>query len=678
LKPTTENICHTVHKVKRRLKGKTKNKKRHYRLESNKFSKILKDNIVINYSAHKLTKPEISLLNKGLGFVPTVRGPNIFNHNVQLQRFERKLQNFLYFEKQNKNKNNNNTYLTVPFTGNSNWQPKQSNIYINKFVRELNIQLLDTRKDKIKQNVSQAESIALNNLKSNKDIVIKKADKGGNIVVMDRYAYVEKVTEMLKDVNTYLEIELDLTNDIHNTANALVRDRVLAKGTINNKQSTYLTIFKPRCPVFYGLPKIHKQNWPLRPIVSQINGPLSRINEIVDTYLKPCVEFIPELLKDTTNFLQNIASLQDTPSSHNNFYLVTIDVASLYTNIPHEEGAKWVAEFYAETYPKWKHKYPHLKFMSSNTLFELMLFILQNNVFSFNTKYYKQLIGTTMGAQFSVNYANIYMHKLFRHINKKYNINLPLGFARFVDDIFLLWTEDKAKLDAYLEILNSCHNTIKFTFEISENSINFLDTTVYIENKKIQTKLYKKPTDNKKYLAFNSAHPKHVKKAIPYSQGLRIKRIVSDANNLDIELQILANKFIDRGYPKPLIEKELARIEEIPRNTLLTYKSVSGAHIESTLQAGRIDKPFLPLILTYFTQYEDSKKDTIHKIFNTLWREFLESNTEIKKCFDQVKPTIVYSKGSSISNYLVRAALPKSDLNDSDWELVKILNTLKD
>jgi len=75
-------------------------------LESKKFSKTLTDNIVINYSAHKLTKPEISLLNKGLGFVPTVRGPNVFKHNVQLQRFVRKLQNFLYFEKQNKNNKN--------------------------------------------------------------------------------------------------------------------------------------------------------------------------------------------------------------------------------------------------------------------------------------------------------------------------------------------------------------------------------------------------------------------------------------------------------------------------------------------------------------------------------------------------------------------------------------------
>jgi len=672
----TDNTYHTKPKNRRRLKGKTKKQKRTNNVKTNKFNKILKDNIVINYSAYKLTKAELSLLNKGLGFVPTVRGPNIYKHNVQLQRFERKLQNFLYFQKQNSNKDNSSTYHKVPFTGNSDWQPKHCNNYISKFVRELNIKLLDTRKDNILQNITKAENIALKNLKSNKDIIIKKADKGGNIVIMDRCSYIDKISIMLNDINTYQEITSDLTLDIHRAAVALIRDRALYKGTINNKQTTYLTVFKPRCPVFYGLPKIHKPQWPLRPIVSQINGPLSRLNELVDTYLKPCIEFIPELLKDTTNFLQIITTLQDIPNLYKNALLVTIDVTALYTNIPHEEGARWVAEFYAETYPKWKHKHPHLKAMSSNTLLELMLFILQNNVFTFNRKYFKQLIGTTMGAQFSVNYANIYMHKLFRYINDKYNLTLPLGFARFVDDIFLMWIHEKAKLESYLKLLNSCHNTIKFTFEMSNDSINFLDTTVYIQNNKLFTKLYKKPTDNKKYLAFNSAHPSHVKKAIPYSQGLRIKRIVNDENILDTELKLLSTKFLDRGYPKLLIDKELSKINKIPREKLLTYKSNNNEVPIDSHVVGNIEKPFIPLILTYFSQYETSKKAKVHQIFNTLWTNFLDSNMEIKNIFGKAKPTIVYSKGSSLSNYLVRAALPESDLNDSDWELVQFLNRL--
>jgi len=55
-------------------------------------------------------------------------------------------------------------------------------------------------------------------------------------------------------------------------------------GTSLKKQAQYLTNFVLRCPVFYGLPKVHKKDIPLRPICSQINAPTC-INELVDHYL---------------------------------------------------------------------------------------------------------------------------------------------------------------------------------------------------------------------------------------------------------------------------------------------------------------------------------------------------------------------------------------------------------
>ena len=65
-------------------------------------------------------------------------------------------------------------------------------------------------------------------------------------------------------------------------------------------------------------------------------------------------------------------------------------------------------------------------------------------------------------------------------------------------------------------------------FKFSKESIEFLDTLVYIDSKKkLQTTLYKKPTDCQIDLHAKSAHPFTLRKSIPYSQALRIKCICS-------------------------------------------------------------------------------------------------------------------------------------------------------
>ena len=60
-----------------------------------------------------------------------------------------------------------------------------------------------------KSNLSKEEWNALECLKNNKDIVIKEADKGGTVVIMDSNYYAEKINHMLQDTNTYEELSQD-------------------------------------------------------------------------------------------------------------------------------------------------------------------------------------------------------------------------------------------------------------------------------------------------------------------------------------------------------------------------------------------------------------------------------------------------------------------------------------
>jgi len=53
--------------------------------------------------------------------------------------------------------------------------------------------------------LSKYEKTALKNLKNNKNITIKKADKNSGIVVMNTLDYINKVDTMLSDTNVYTQ-----------------------------------------------------------------------------------------------------------------------------------------------------------------------------------------------------------------------------------------------------------------------------------------------------------------------------------------------------------------------------------------------------------------------------------------------------------------------------------------
>ena len=108
----------------------------------------------------------------------------------------------------------------------------------------------------------------------------------------------------------------------------------------------------PRIPVFYTLTKIHKPTPVGRPIVAGNDGPTERISSFVDSLLQPIAKSQKSYLKDTTDFV-NFIERRNLPGD---VFLVSLDVTSLYTNIPQEEGINTVCKayqtFYGENTPQ--------------------------------------------------------------------------------------------------------------------------------------------------------------------------------------------------------------------------------------------------------------------------------------------------------------------------------------
>lgn len=619
-----------------------------------KIKHLLANSVVVNLSNRVLNLAETSVLNKGLGFIPSINKLNTEQLQQDIDRFDRRLQIFHFF----KNKNTDET-VDKPLEPSScmmpksTWVPKHTNANITEFCHAVKNDIELLSKNKVHPNLTLKEFRALQELKKEESVTIKPADKGGGIAVLNTSDYILKIEEMLQDNLVYDQVLLDDSKDVKVKADSLLL-MLNKEGYITTKQLKYLTDFEVRTPIFYGLPKIHKTNIPLRPVVSQINGPTSMVNLLVDKYLAVAEKSIPNILQDTTAFLRLI---NENYILRDEDLLVTFDVVGLYTNIPHDEGVELVAEYYVETLSLWSNE--EIRPIPVELLTLLMKFILKNCTFTFNNKLYRQKYGTTMGAKFSVKFANIYMHKF---LTKFFDSNIflkPKFLGRLIDDVFTVWSQGEDSLRLLLLKLNNFHTTIKFTMEFSREEVHFLDTVVYRVENRIHTKVYTKPTDKKQFLYFSSCHPIHTLKSIPFAQSIRYIRNTSSNSVLQDSLVVLKQQFLNRGYPKKLVEQELNKCTSISRADTLSYKT-------SFEKRSKFDKilrgrSFLPLIITYHDQYRNKK---INEIITKHWNKLIKSSSVLNNHFSSEFPLVVFKKGTTLGDMLTSSKLHSRWITD--------------
>ncbi|CAJ0966407.1 unnamed protein product [Ranitomeya imitator] len=377
--------------------------------------------------------------------------------------------------------------------------------------------------------------IQVNGTPSNgRSIILKPADKGGAIVVMNRVQYIHEITRQLSDTTTYGVIPRDPVATISNKIHRVI-DTYRKSHIIDQKTATYLLNPHPVTPVFYVLPKIHKslQNPPGRPIVASTDSILSPLSIFLEKIMTPLIKETRSFLLDTGHFLKVINQLGTIPPDST---LVTMDVNSLYTSIQHTKGIE------ATRYLL------HQSSLSGEAIqfcLDLLHLVLYENYFLFEDTFYIQKCGTAMGSNVAPAYANAFMN----HFETTYvfNNNLFLQFAtgyhRYIDDIFLVWTGTLDSLKSFHVFLNSIFPELQFTMHHNTESVPFLDTMVLKDNEgHLSTDIYCKPTDCNSLLHYTSCHPRTMKNSLPRSQFNRVARIVSNFTILNDRLDTMAKK----------------------------------------------------------------------------------------------------------------------------------------
>jgi len=169
--------------------------------------------------------------------------------------------------------------------------------------------------------------------------------------------------------------------------------------------------------------------------------------------------------------LPDAEGLNGPPCINDNDVLISLDVTSLFTNVPLNLALDGLQK-------RWpliesKTNIPKNEFLSADLIF-------LSNFFTFNNVIYKQIFGTPMGSPLSPVIADIVMRDLETACLHKLNFNLTF-YHRYVDDIILTIPPDK--LDLILNTFNSYHERLHFTFELEVNrSLSFLDLRLIISN----------------------------------------------------------------------------------------------------------------------------------------------------------------------------------------------------
>lgn len=357
------------------------------------------------------------------------------------------------------------------------------------------------------------------------------------------------------------------------------------------------------------------------------------MSNYVDSLISSIPASLPSYVRDTTDFVSGIIDLIIPQGS----FLVTLDVASLYTNIPHVDGIAAVARSYEAASPG--------KFIDSNTLAVLLRLILELNNFQFEGQHYVQVSGTSMGTRIGPNYANIFMGQLESEFLQTRALK-PFYYKRYIDDIFLIWPHSEQELLSFISDFNDAHPSISFSHTYSTSTLSFLDVSISIVNDKLSTALYRKPTDRQQYLHFDSSHVKHCKTSIPYSQALRFKRICSEQSEFQKNCRTLKDALVKQKYPPQLIDDAIKRADMHNRRTLLCAAKNSTP------------SPQTNLVLTHSA--------SVPRVSNVLRKHhnILMQSERLRNIFTE-PPKAVYRKAKTIRDILSSSSSSKANSPDT-------------
>ena len=383
-------------------------------------------------------------------------------------------------------------------------------------------------------------------LAKDKSIIISKSDKGNAVVLQNVKDYKLKINKLLETDGKFVTLRRNPTR---------TREEELQKQLriLRSAEKIDLPTFKKIYPcgsrpgVLYGLPKIHKEGTPLRPIISAIKTYNYNLAKYLDKILKPLVDSKYTLI-DTYDFVNKISHLNTVLHR----YLVSFDVESLFTNVPTLETIELILDL---AFPADTTRFHEL---TREDLKELLIICTQQSHFQFNGKYYDQIDGVAMGSPLGPLFANVFMDEFERRYMDELKAAGVSNWFRYVDDIFAS-LDSKRQAEDVLALINSKHPNLRFTIEHETGDrLPFLDTCVERRVNKYSTTIYRKKTFTGVYLNWTSMTARRYKISLIRCLADRAWKICSENKDRLAELDKLKVILAKNEYPPEIVERSIS------------------------------------------------------------------------------------------------------------------------
>ena len=474
----------------------------------------IRDRWVINLSDEILSEAEISVLSKGLNFVPTPKSVNNVDFVTEVEQF----------------------------ISRSNMSEDE----VNKVRFEVTKALQSFRPDG--DNLTAVERHALHTLRGRKNLMILPSDKGKSVCILTNEQYHTKVNDLVSDTNTYEPLGRDPTSVYARKVRDALKSLEI-RSKFSRRQYLQLYPSDPMPPLFYGLPKVHKAEVPLRPIVSTIGSVTYPLAKHLARLLGPLVGKTEHHVKDSKEFVQFVHTLNLAEDE----MMVSFDVKSLFTSVPTEmacEVARKRLEVEAE---KGDSSVLASTGLDVEDIILLLRLCLDTTYFKVNEKYYKQKQGTAMGSPVSVVVANLFMEEVEQTALQTFTHPVKT-WKRYVDDTFVII--GKEHVGALHEHLNNQVSGLVFTVEKeSDDKLPFLDVEIRRQQDgSIKTAVYRKATHTDNYLNFQSHHSAQHKESVIRTLVKRGEEFSTDSKDKLAEAKHVDQVLRMNNYPNRFIK----------------------------------------------------------------------------------------------------------------------------
>ena len=417
------------------------------------------------------------------------------------------------------------------------------------------------RRRKCPSNLLPHQRNALDYLRNQKELLVVQCDKNLGPAVIERDEYIKLVfKDHLSDTNTYRQLsdpeaKLHARRIIYFITDWLKRHKKILKKDEKRFIEHHLENNKEPFAAFYATMKVHKPP-PLRtrPIVSCSGCLTQAIGVWVDDKLQIAATQQRSYFKSSFDLKKELNTLAIPPNS----FLFIADAVSMYTNIPTDRALLFIGKYLQQK------RFPGIPVQA---LMEALRLVMKNNIFTFGNTTWKQLTGTAMGTPPAPPWATLYFALCEESVITQYVTNLPL-YRRFIDDIIGVWTVTNANTDkqswtSFKAAINSPIYKLVWEFSERKSHVDFMDLTIRIDDDRLHTSLYEKPSNLHLYIPPHSCHPPGLVRGIVLGMIYRIHTLCSDKEDVRHRTVDLYRQLLHRGYSRhtmvPLFKEAISR-----------------------------------------------------------------------------------------------------------------------